>query len=214
MAASKSSSPRLTVLVLSLIGIVAYLLIAKEGVIQNQISLDRSSNRSAVGPEMASRAEQRAIDSFNRFFVATGLVARSYDSSGPGQGEVGANATIASAVSHTGAWWGERVDVWWSIALMALVRLEMMLLWLPYCLILLVAVLVDALVVRRIKSVSFSMTSPHVFRIARASMWVIPLLLLLSLFAPFHVPSLTTPILAAAFSISLWVAIGQFAKRA
>ena len=126
----------------------------------------------------------------------------------------GLESRVDGAASAGLAWWTGRVRVTWMMSYQVLVRSAIVLSWLPLALLVLTPILIDAMVVRKIKATNFSITSPHMALIGMRALLLLVILLVVLQLLPLMLHPVVTPVILTVFSMSAWISITQFAKRA
>jgi hypothetical protein len=199
--------------VVVLIGLVAGLLIP-EPMVMKTVQAERKANYAFMG-ESAAIAEARAERWYKALFVKTHLTQFTFDiAGGIKAGKARDDSKIERASSTAVEWWKGRMRVLWSVAFQFLVRLSNNLIWLPLGLLVLLPFIVDAMVVRKIKTTNFALASPHMQLFGTKSMILIVVGYLVLQLLPMKLHPVTAPLALALFSISTWIGISQFAKRA
>lgn len=199
--------------VVVLIGIVAGLLIP-EPIVMRTVQAERKANYAFLG-DSAAQAEARAERWYKAIFINTHLTQFTFDiAGGTKPGKPKDDSKVEQASSKAVEWWKGRMRVLWSITFQFLVRISNNLIWLPLALLIFFPFVVDAMVVRKIKTTNFALASPHMQLFGtRAMVWIVIGYLILQLL-PLKLHPVTAPIALALFSASTWIGISQFAKRA
>lgn len=196
-----------------LVGLAAGFLV-KEETVAAIVRTERQANYQFLG-QSAAESEARAERWYKSLFVKTHVTQFTFDLTAGGNGTSGTdNAKVDELASKGVSWWNARMRVMWSIVFQFMVRLSNLVVWAPLAFLVLAPFIVDAVVVRKVKSTNFALTSPHLQLIGvRAVFWIVLGFLILQTM-PFVMHPIFAPIAIAALSFSTWVGICHFAKRA
>ena len=193
---------------------VLYLVICDPVWVEKQIVAERKSQKAVLGRDVYDEAMGRANHWFLSAFVRTGAVAQTRLDGSVDAPELIDSVDIGSGIDVAQSWLRTRVQLAWHMLWQLLVRVSILVMWIPYAPLVIVPAVVDALVVRKIKAQNFGLTSPHKYRIAHYLLRAMPFLCIMVLFAPFRVPPDVIPVMMLLVGIACWFALTQFAKRA
>ena len=196
-----------------LVGLAAGFIV-KEQTVVSIVRSERQANYTFLG-QSAAESEARAERWYKALFVRTHITQFTFDLTAGGTGSSGTDNAKVDEIADKGvAWWNARMRVMWSIVFQFMVRLSNLVIWGPLAFLVLAPFIVDAVVVRKVKSTNFALTSPHLQLFGvRAVFWIVLGFLVLQTM-PFMVHPIFAPIAIAALSFSTWVGICHFAKRA
>lgn len=201
--------------VLLLCVVVYYAFGASTQSMSETIVQEQAANARVIGNKEAHKATHRAKGWFDAAFKNTGIMRGSYRLvNGATPAKSSGIKTLEGKGNKVLHWISGRLKIVWMMVFQAFLRVSITLVWWPYALAVCVPFVVDALVVRKIKSANFGITSPHKFYIAWVVVTGLPWFYLLMVFAPFRYPPMMTPILMLVFAGAGWVTMGEFAKRA
>lgn len=200
-----------------LMGMISLFCIS-EPYVRGVLQKEREMNYQFLGANVAKALENRAEYWYQQMFVKTHMVQATMSTTGPADVNLGSSDPIAkkteSAARTALTWWDNRIKVIWSAAFNTMLRLSMLSLWLPLALLGLVPVIVDSIVVRKIKSTSFAMTSPHLHLLGVQSIFWMLFTYVILMFLPITLHPMMAPTLIGVSCACLWLGISQFAKRA
>lgn len=203
-------------LIAVILWIIGYLLFANQVTVATRIDAERRGNQQFLGQAASARAEDRAANWFKTIALDDHLLARTFRITTPGtstsHSQVGRRFERTLAPLRT--WSTERVRVMWAMVYQFLIRVSVSLLWWPYFVVGLLPFTVDAVVLRKIKSANFGLSSPHAYVIGRHLIFLSPLVYVLLLLSPITLSAVVIPAMCLVICLSLWVAILHFAKRA
>lgn len=197
-----------------IVGLLAAFLISEEKV-QSAVQAERAANYAFLG-QSAQIAENRAERWYRALFVKTNVTQFTFDVAQvkKQQAPDPKNQKMDVATDKLATWWKQRMRVVWSLVFQFFVRISNNLIWIPMTLLIMLPSIVDAFVVRKVKSTNFSMTSPHMQLFGTKAMVAIVLGYLILQMLPMMLHPVWAPLTIALFASSSWVGITQFAKRA
>jgi len=199
--------------VLAALGMFIFAFVVNQGWLNNEVRRERILNREVLGTSTAIDAENRGARWFATLFQNSGILDASY--SAVDFTAVDPDSVIDLTPLDTAKnWFAQRVQVIWTMLLQLFIRISTCLLWWQYGILVGLPFVVDALVVRRIKSANFRMASPHAFKLSYLTITGAPFVIALLLFAPFVLSPRLMPAMILILSFALWNGICQFAKRA
>lgn len=182
--------------------------------ITQTIHRERIANQTLLGHEHANAAFAGATDLFTQWFVETGIQRTSFELFVPDQGRLDASGAMANVGSPVWAWTADRIEAFWALIYQIMVRVYTVLQWWPFMILVLLPIIIDGILTRRINSYTFSLTSTHVHGIAvKSALGVIVIYLALMVLPVFVHPSWFPGIILLS-GISTWLAMVHFAKRA
>ncbi len=115
--------------------------------------------------------------------------------------------------THWFEWIEGRIDALFDVFYHVLVRLSVLLVWLPFTLILMLAALWDGLMMWQIKKQTFDYSSPVIHRYSIRILIAGTLILLITLLAPVAIPPLFLPSLCIVLSLITGTAMANLQKK-
>lgn len=196
-----------------IVGLLAVLLISEKHV-QTAVQSERAANYAFLGPS-AQISENRALRWYQGIFVKTNVTQFTFDVAKIKRVPRDArNAKAAATGEQLAGWWQQRMRVLWSLVYQFMVRISNNLIWVPMTFLIVLPTVVDAFMVRKVKSTNFSMASPHMQLFGTRAMLLIVIGYLLLQMLPMMLHPVWAPLTIAVFAGSTWIGITQFAKRA
>ncbi len=188
------------------IEIIAIAILVPSSWTENTIRSESQWIRARMGRESAVWIETTAARWYNRVVVETGFLNAAYRHLLPSEAE----KKRSRGLEHLGEkvyfpYIEARLNVFFYTVYQLFARLALLIAWLPFLLIVAVPAVMDGMLSRRIRRLTFAYNSPLVHGCAAAAVMYAAVLLFLSLFAPVAVPPeffpivLSTIALAAAF---------------
>ena len=165
------------------------------------------------GPASAQAIVDQAEGWYRGLFVETGIAPWSYHILAPGPEVTPEHGWEGLAGNPLWDWTRGRLNVIWGSFAQALQRLVLILAWLPFFGLLLVAALGDGWLRRRIRQHSFAYASPLVHHSAVVGILVLWVLAALLLLAPLPIPAVTAPGLFLVTAVLVDLALTHTQKR-
>lgn len=192
-------------------GIVIFI---PEPYVERVINQERADNYAFLGTDTASHTEARANHWYDTLFVNTGLTDITMGLTDDAKPLEDPRMSKVNSISRQGLdWWDSRIRVIWRTLHQFLVRLSVLLVWVPFALLIIMPFMVDSLVSRKIRATNFAIPSPHLQLIgARSMVWMIILFLIVQIM-PLRLHPAWGPTVILLFSGSLWLAVANFSKR-
>lgn len=197
----------------AMIYLVIYVVVIEESWLQSTMRQEQQVNYQLLGGDRARNAEASATTAFNTLFVRTKMVEKSFTLFVPSKEQQVNSKGIETAGSTYFIWVEKRIRAAWTLVYQVLLRIFTAALWWPFMVIIGVAFLIDALVARKVKLMSFAITSPHIQGLAMRSIPIVIIGYLLLLFSPILVHPGWVPILSFTTGLAVWLAVTQFVKR-
>lgn len=196
-----------------LLHVIAYAVLVQESWLQSTLTREQASHYAFLGEDQARYAETRASNTFNRWFVNSGVMSHSFQALVPTPEQRANSKGIENLGSQIFPWMEKRIRAWWTLVYQVLLRFSNAMLWWPFFVLAAVPFFIDALVVRRVKATTFGLTSPHLQGIAARSIPIILLGYFLVMFAPVFIHPAWVPAVIFVTSAALWMGVSQFVKR-
>lgn len=196
-----------------LLHVIAYAVLVQESWLQSTLQREQNAHYVFLGEEHANYAEVRATNTFNRWFVNSGIMSHSFQTLVPTAEQRANSRGIENLGSQVFPWVEKRIRAWWTLVYQVILRFSNAMLWWPFAILAGIPFLVDAMVSRRIKSTTFGLTSPHLQGIASRAIPIILLAYFLLMFAPVFVHPGWIPAIIFVTSAAMWVGVSQFVKR-
>lgn len=186
--------------------------------VDGMIERERTANYAFLGRATAKAVENRAEVWYQKMFVDTKLVQATMSTTGGNDINIKSDNRAVNDAKKAGStileWWDERIRVIWAATYQLLMRISMLLLWLPLAILAIIPVVVDSVVSRRIKATSFALTSPHMQMLGSRSIFWICFAYFVLMLVPIMLHPIMAPLVIGLVSGCMWLGISQFAKRA
>jgi len=193
--------------------ITLFLFIVQETWLEDGLNHERQGMVEWLGPDKADAAHARAFDVYQRWCVDSGLVENSFAMFLPAPSR-SQDPLTGAQMDAVFTWMEGRLRAFWLVIFQVIYRVCITLQWWPLMLLTLVPFLVDALVRRKVKLDSFDHASPTLQALGARSLFLMPVIYLCLLLAPFAMPAAMVPLLVVAASAAIWFALSHFVKRA
>jgi len=193
--------------------VILYAVFVQEEWLQATLQSEQEAHYAFLGENNAHYAEVRATNTFNRWFVGTGVMDQSLRIFVPTPEERARTRGMEGLGAQLFPWVESRIRALWTLVYQVFLRFSNALMWWPFLVLAATPFLIDALVVRRVKATTFGLTSPHLQGISAR---LVPLLLigyLLLMFAPVFIHPAWVPALIFVSSAAAWMGVSQFVKR-
>ncbi len=180
-------------LILIVVCILALPAISTPTDIMGRVVRELGMIQTVFGKAETSRLTSRATAIYNTVFVETGLVGATKKAMVSEEEKQASQPVFGNSVRGVSERTNDYVLGVSALAYAALVRLVIFMAWIPYIAPFFVAVVVDGLVIRKVKFATFGYSSPIRFAISAHSMIVVGLLPVLYLVVPLPVTPLFLP---------------------
>jgi len=204
-----------TALLLLVIMLLVYAFGVNLSWLSDQVRQERLINRAVLGTSIAVQAENRGARWFATLFDRTGIMEATY--SAIEMEPEDPNSLFADALSpleKAKKYFGQRIQVVWTMLLQLFIRISTCMLWWQYAALASFPFVIDAMVARKVKAASFRMASPHAFKLSYVTISALPFVFMLLLFAPLVLSPRLMPVMIMTLAVAVWTGISQFAKRA
>lgn len=161
------------------------------------------------GEEMAIEIVSQTDVTFREWFYDSGLINGSYAAFVPTQDEVINSKSLKDMGKPVFAVVKEKLQTFWTAVYYGTQRWTIMMMWVPYLIPFVIAVVVDGLSTRKKKQFNFEYASPVVFGAMSHTVLGLAVLPFLYFLVPFPVTPLAAPIWIGAFSVALYSMISH-----
>lgn len=190
----------LLILLIWLLQATLILLLVSEGWVEREFNHERALVISQFGRARANALSESTDRHYQRWFVDTGLVKRSYSDLLP-------DPTIPQKGTENLAPWAfrwveQRLDAFWWLSYQAVYRLLLLRIWTPYVGCAVLAAVIEGLVRRQIKRARQGYASSDRLVMARTSLLVLILVPLFYLSLPIAVPPVLLPLGGACLALA------------
>lgn len=182
--------------------------------ITQTIHRERLANQQFLGTEHAEAAFAGATQLFTSWFVETGIQRSSFVIFVPDQASLDASGAMADVASPLWKWTAQRIEAFWALIYQIMVRIYTALQWWPFIALVILPVIIDGVLTRKINSYTFSLTSTHLHGIAVKLTLGVVLIYLSLMVMPLFVHPTWFPAIILLSAVALWLAMVHFAKRA
>lgn len=211
--ASRPSSAR-WVLAVALLHVLVFAVFVRAHWVVSAIADERGALDEAVGPHEAASVERRADAWFARYLVDPGVVTESYALYIPDPAAPQPAGWERFSSSSLFSWFEARITTFWTLVYLALHRVSAALVWFPYIGFVVVPLLVDGFVARRVRQHAFESASPMKHGVARFLIGGALYSLVLLLLAPFALSPYYVPVSAMLVAAAARTAIANAQKAA
>lgn len=183
-------------------GIVVVLLVPPT-LVTNAANVEEALIARSLGADAAENISSRARDTFDSWFVETGVLAESFQMFVPSEKAKRASTGIETLAQGLFDLVRRRLESFWNLVFVGIQRAYGFVVWLPMLLPFIVAAAFDGATVRRVKLLTFGMTSAPRYGAAMHGLVVL-------LFAPLYYaawPFPVTPLLVPVWFIALAMVI-------
>lgn len=190
-----------------------YVIFVQESWIQDTMTKERQANQEVLGADRAMAAEIRATNLFNKLFVNSGLMGKSFSLFIPTGHEQANSQGLEDLGFDIFLWMEKRIRAAWTLIYQVMLRFFMTIAWWPFMILATVPAIYDALISRKIKSTTFGITSPHIQGLAVRAIPVVVIGYVLVMVSPLFIHPGWVPALVMFSALAMWLGISQFVKR-
>lgn len=197
---------------LFLLQAIVVILVVPPNVFVNAAYQEEAILEETLGPEAAESISAKARDTFHSAFVDTGIMAESFTLFVPTEASKRRSSgmeTLSEGLFETVR---RRLESLWNLVFVGIQRAYAFAAWLPLLLPFVIAAAFDGATIRRVKLLTFGMSSAPLYGVA---MHVLILLIFFPLFYaawPFSVPPLLVPLWYLAFALVLRLLISNLQR--
>lgn len=203
-----SRSPFIVLAIVLVMEIALVFLFVPKGTLIRVQQQELQSVTSNLGEQASEYVQQQSDHYYYSSFVETGILQTSYDFL---IGQWNEDDTFDDR--GFGKLVEDRLDATWLALNLAFRRITTLLLWAPYVLPFLIAVIVDGLVEREIRKSRFVFASPATHRTAKIAFALVVGALISIPFLPFSVTPLLPAYFVWAFAMAAWAFTANMQKR-
>lgn len=200
-------------LIIFILEILSLSLFSSPEYILKVMALEGVKIEDALGSETITLLDAKSSSLFNALFIDTGAYAGVWHMFIPTPDEQSASEGIELMATGLFHWLDDRLTVLMILAFQLIERLELMLLWLPFSLVIFVASTFTGLTLRKIKQGNFAFASPSIHRLSLRVILVMLTLLPLFLMLPFAISPYLYPIMYTIVAFMIQGILANLAKR-
>lgn len=173
---------------------IAVILLVPPKVIVNAASKEEATLVATIGEESAALISSAAAEAFNTMFVETGIMEESFTLLVPSEANKRQSKGLETLAEGVFEVVRHRMEALWNLVFVALQRLYAFLHWLPLLLPLLIAATFDGATLRKIKLLTFGISSAPIYGASVHALIVLAFFPLLYAAWPFPAPPMIVPI--------------------
>lgn len=193
--------------------VVGAMLLVPESWLLGNMTKERDAAYRVLGEPQAQFAEARAQTYFQHAFVDSGVMRQSFATLLPSDEQIAQAKGFERKVNEIFPIVKSRLQACWTMVYQLFLRVSISLVWWPLAILLSIPVLVDAIVIRKVKATTFGLTSPQLQMIALRLILIVMIAYVVLLFAPITIHPLWVPAMLAITCASTWMGMTQFVKR-
>lgn len=216
MSEQEFSAPRSRIMwfvVVLLIQLFVVGVLVPEDFLLRQVDAERTQTAQWFGDDMASRLVESTNDRFERWFVDSGFVAAVHRHLIPTREERERESGMDGIADTVFPFVEKRLEVLWTIIYQSLQRAQLMAMWAPYMLPVLLPALWHGFAVRRVKQLSYGYAAPNRFHAAAIVLGFMVALVPAYLMAPLAIPPSVVPLWGGGVAIAIVVLVSNLQKQ-
>lgn len=199
--------------VLLLIQLFVVGLLVPEDFLLRQVELERSQTAQWFGDEMAQHLVVSTNDRFERWFVDSGVIPAVHRHLVPTPEERAQEKGMDGIAETVFPYVESRLEILWTILYQSLQRAQLMAMWAPYMLPVLLPAFWHGFAMRRVKQLSYGYAAPNRFHLAALSLAFLCTLIPAYLMAPLAIPPSVIPLWGGAFAAAIVVLVSNLQKQ-
>ncbi|MYM92704.1 DUF4400 domain-containing protein [Duganella vulcania] len=182
--------------------------------ISRAASREREMVVSTFGEEMASSIIKRTDVVYKRYFFDSGWIKGSYEAFVPSRDELSDSRSLADMGRPMFKVMDQKLRTFWTAVYYGTQRMTILMMWLPYLMPFVVAVIVDGMATRKKRQFNYEYANPVVFGAMSHAVLALISFPFLYFLLPFPVNPLVSPIWIGVFCLALFAMISHTQRLA